>query len=213
MQRRSRLLVMIVAVAALAAACESDSYPTGPDAIHTSVPGVLRVDGPTDIAELGGTVQYRATLLTSNSVTYDVTTQSSWRVGGNALTVLAPGLMRVDAFGWGHITIGYLDGRTATTRVRVAPDGVFVIDGGVAAPGVDPYTGLDGADVHVQSRAGTFDLETRSGYFAALALGETTITVAKDGYCTETIRLEVATDTPLDVWLDNCLASGTAVRQ
>jgi hypothetical protein len=149
----------------------------------------------------GETAQFRATVLLSDGTTRDATADTRWYCSEDTapgiVTIVSPGVVRAQAPGWVRVVAEYRSRGIvfASTFVRVAPEGVFLLTVGVddGQEPIDfwgPFGYISDARVQITSRAGTFNSLTDAyGSVTLPAVGETVLEVQKDGF--ESVRTMV----------------------
>lgn len=199
-----RIALVIGALFLVAACDEQKGSPVAPTPLTAPAPPLatsLTISGNTSIAAPGGTTQLTATAW----ATKDVTAEAQWRTWSGVLTVISPGVLRAERFGRDTVFVTYGSLQTRV-EVRVLPEGAFLVTGLIyEASGGGPWSGIavTQARVRVESIAGTFStiVENKDGILWGVpALGETTVHVEKDGYCTLTVPMTVGAE--VDYWFE-----------
>lgn len=163
----------------------------------------------------GETAQLSATAAFSDGTQRDVTAETVWRcpwVARNcSVSVVSPGVIRAGVSGWDTLEARYGSAAPSPTnraaaRVRVAPEGVFLLDIAVVDV-LDAFVVLD-ALVEVTSPAGAFS--ARSDFEAPVTLpvvGDAVLQVEKAGYVTVRKSMTVGSDQLVEI---NLRPAGTA---
>lgn len=201
MRTRTLRILLVIGALIVPGACDDfEGPPTAPDSTAPAVTS-LTISGNTSITP-GQTTRLTATARYSDGTTKDVTAEASWSspgelTGVSVLSVISRGLIRGERSGWGMARADLGGEHSATARVRVAPDGVFLLTVAVS----DRYA-TDAARVQVTSPAGTFSVTTDLwGVVVLPAAGDATLQVEKEGFRTITMSLTVTTDQSVDVTL------------
>jgi hypothetical protein len=207
---RAKILCLALAMGAffVCAACdepkESPAAPTQPAAPAPPTAVAITIGGRLSIGALGETTQLTATARLSSGTTQEVTSQAQWQCMAGVLTVISPGLVKAERYGWDTISAAY-DGRIAHALVRAAPDGVFLVAGFIS-------TDVDWAaraKVQATSRAGTFTATADGyGFYFVPAAGETTLQIELEGFRPLTRSITVNQDQNVDLVLQRSEAAG-----
>lgn len=178
----------------------------------TSSVGVHEFDGAWLGMVPGETARLIATATFSDNTERDVTAETTWHCDPlEVVSIVSPGVIRAQSSGWAVVAAKYGSVTSsngpdrAEARLRVAPDGVFLL--GVL---VDDGRGATAdARVQVTSAAGAFSATTPywGGVFLP-ALGSTILQVEKAGYVTIRKSVIVSQDEELLYTLQR---SGTAL--
>jgi hypothetical protein len=109
--------------------------------------------------------------------------------------VISPGLIRGENYGWGTVLVLYVGWARAETRIRVAPEGAYLLTVDVSAEAWAGRFAMDAARVQVTSPAGTFTATTDLlGIAIVPAAGDATLQVGKEGFNTIVRSLTVTSD-------------------
>jgi hypothetical protein len=163
----------------------------------------LTISGNASISDPGGTTELTATARYSDDSTRDVTADVQWYSPDSdpftaVVSVISPGLIRAERYGQGVVRATYSSERGATSadaKVRVAPDGVFLM---TVVVGDHGYA-TDGARVQLTSPAGTFTATTHLWGFVVLpAAGDAIVQVEKAGFRTITKSMTVTSDRDIE---------------
>lgn len=183
----------------------SPAAPTPPTAPTSPTAVAITIGGRLSIGALGETTQLTATARLSDGTTQEVTSQAQWQCMAGVLTVISPGLVKAEQYGWDTVSVFY-GSRTAHALVRAAPDGAFLL-GGFISTDVDWAAR---AKVRATSRAGTFNLTAdQYGFYFVPAAGETTLQVELEGFRPLTRSWSVNQDQIVDLVLQRSAAAGT----
>jgi hypothetical protein len=158
----------------------------------------------------GETARLTATATFSDNTERDVTAETVWTCpdGTGAVGVVSPGVIRAQAPGWVTLVARYGSAPSSNGRaealVRVAPEGVFLLDISVD----DGRWAMVGALVQVTSSAGAFSASTPVwGIVTLPVVGDTVLRVEQAGYVTITKSMTVSSDR----WVNYTIQpSGTA---
>jgi hypothetical protein len=143
----------------------------------------------------GETARFTATATFADGTERDVTAESVWTCE-SPLGIVSPGVIRAELPGWKSLAARYGSGPPSTSRaaevlLRVAPEGVFLLD---VAVDDGRWATMD-ALVQVSSGAGTYSARTPVwGIVALPAAGETTLQVDKEGYATVRKSMTIGSD-------------------
>ncbi len=182
---RSRFLrrTFVVALVALAAACDTESsrarLPTGPSGAAPFLT-TFRVTGP-DTVHIDEPSQFTATATYSDGTAKDVTAQTTWRtITTGLMTMTGPGLFTGAAKGEAAINAAF-DGRVTTlSNIIVVPSGTYRVRGTVRDSGLP-------VDAHLEitsAASGRLEFDTGpQGTFTVYGVGgDTQFTASKPGY-------------------------------
>lgn len=197
--RRAVCLAVVVGASAWFAACDDNGSPTAPTSAATASHATLTITGKTSVDHPGETTQLRAVFTARDGTTRDVTAQAQWTPKNDVLATVAPGLFRTVHYGSGGVVATYKAESTfqASTTVRVAPDGSFVVAGMVVTYARTP---LSGATVEATSGVGTVStVASEAGKFWIVALGDAILRVEKGGFPTYTKAVNMTADTVMDL--------------
>ena len=180
--------VLLLAALAGAAAC-GDKVPTAPSSPSVG-PYALTVDGTLSLHQPGDSSQLTLTATFPGGNTKDVTRDAFWSCKCAAtLANMSAGLVTARAYGKGEILVTYAT-LFQSIPVRVAPEGVFLIEGTVTNARQSKV-----ADVEVTSASGTYSTTSdASGRFDVPAVGPTTLRVSMSGYDTVIRQMTVNQD-------------------
>jgi hypothetical protein len=209
--------VTLVGVAACGDDSQSPVLPspiaTPPTPIATPPAPVLTsltISGKTSSAGVGGwqgawlgmvpgeTARLTATATFSNNTERDVTAETVWtcHLNKGSLSVVSPGVIRAQVPGWEDLFARYGSAQSSSGRaeahVRVAPEGVFLLD--ILVVDDDQWVTPD-ALVQVTSAAGAFSVWTSIWSGITLpVVGDTVLQVEKAGYVTIRKSMTVSSD-------------------
>lgn len=202
--RSLRIALVMGAVLGMAACDRHQGSPSAPrPPTPTVTVSSLTISGNASISDPGGTTQLTATARYSDDSTRNVTADIQWRSSDSdpltaVVSVISPGLIRAERYGQGAVRATYASERgalSADATVRVAPDGVFLIDVMVADHGY----ATDGARVQLTSPAGTFRATTNLwGYVILPAAGDAIVQVEKAGFRTIAKAMTVTSDRDIE---------------
>ena len=210
-----------VTVVGVAACGDNHQSPVAPTRVDRPLPPVdgsltpvvtsLTISGKTSSAGVGGwrgawlgmvpgeTARLTATATFSNGTERDVTAEAVWtcHLNEGSLSVVSPGVIRAQVPGWEDVFARYGSAQPSSIRaeaqVRVAPEGVFLLD-----VIVDDGLGLGitpDALVQVTSAAGAFSVWTSIWRGITLpVVGDTVLQVEKAGYATIRKSMTVSSD-------------------
>lgn len=201
--------VTLVGVTACGDDHRSPVLPTPVDRSLTPVVTSITISGKTSSAGVtewrkawlgmvpGETARLTATATFSDSTERDVTAQTVWTCpdGTGAVGVVSPGVIRAEAPGWVTLVARYGSAQSSNGRaealVRVAPEGVFLLDILVD----DGRWAMMDALAQVTSSAGTFSGWTAVwGGITLPVVGDTVLQVEKAGYVTIRKSMTVSSD-------------------
>lgn len=203
--RKLRIALAMAAVLGIAACNGPEGSPTAPSDLAPTVTS-LTITGSTSIRGLGGTTQLAAIAGYSDGTAREVTAEAQWSSSDNdplsaVVRVISPGLILGERYGQGDVRARYASERgtaSASTPVRVVPDGAFLVTVAVSDHGF----ATDAARVQVTSPAGTFSATTDLwGVVSLPAVGEAMVQVDKAGFRTITKSLTVTGDQNIEVVL------------
>jgi hypothetical protein len=205
--RRTSLVAAVsiaAALAALLAAC--DKNPTRPSAgrLPSGTPSptpapvtIVRIElaGPGSV-NLGGTAQFTATAHQSDGTTRDVTSEAVWRSGNSSvLSVSSTGLASGHSNGETAVSAS-LQGRNGVRAdVIVVPAGTYRLTGSLKEDGLQ----LSGVTIEIRTSTNEIRRLTANGIYKVYGVsGDTQVTVIKDGYESQTKRVDVTSHQSLD---------------
>lgn len=194
MQRAASVGFALCLLAFAAGATCTRHSPTSPRAF----PGpTLSITGSTSLCGAGATSQLRA-IMTAAGDTTDVTRQVAWLSPPDGVVqVDASGLLTALAFGRSSVTAVYQGSLQATSPVRVAPDGAFLLTGRVES---ESGFNLPSARVRAISEVGTFETTAGKTYLLPAA-GDSVVFAEHEGFEPLDTKIFVEDDTTLNLEL------------
>jgi hypothetical protein len=201
-QSRVIAVAVILAAAAVVASCDGSS-PTSPrPSVNTPSPPAavtvvrIEVQAPASI-EPDATVQLKANAVKSDGSTEDITTAAQWSSSDTRVLQVTAGSARGRARGEADVIVRY-QGRTASARVLVLPNGTFRLDGVITDAGFP----LQGARVEVIAGTGaglTASSNGSGGYALYGVAGDVKLHLKKDGYTNQARDVRVTEHQSLNV--------------